>query len=367
MEGLASRRKVLGARLLDTRAMKYNNDETTLRSQRKAKRLKDAEDKRLAKEADAYEKAMNAECERYARIKHIEKLKEKKRLEDYWAMQRRAKATTNPEFDLNDPLALKKDKPARIGDNDSRCGVSSLQMFDGEDLGMPQRVAQQTKSLLAARERQIVASNAAKAEEQQRQRDYANFVAETNRIRKMNAIAKERQRRYDNLVLSQTNKALARSFAEEQNRIKAEADALERLETKLLRSNLRLAEDTSVSGKSQLGPNRYRTDHFKGFSAAHRQTFYAENARQMKEKQDIQAAEAAHEAGYAAHVKRMNDIAREQSYKRAVKQREDEMLLKMEQKLHSRQHKARELTDQKRIMDQKVTEQFLGKFGHLQQ
>ena len=51
LEGLASRRKVLGARLLDTRAMKYNNDETTLRSQRKAKRLKDVEDKRLAKEA----------------------------------------------------------------------------------------------------------------------------------------------------------------------------------------------------------------------------------------------------------------------------------------------------------------------------
>ena len=38
------------------------------------------------------------------------------------------------EFDLNDPDALKKDKPARVSDDDPRCGVSSLQKFVGEDL-----------------------------------------------------------------------------------------------------------------------------------------------------------------------------------------------------------------------------------------
>lgn len=38
------------------------------------------------------------------------------------------------EWDLNDPDALKKDKPARISDDDPRCGVSSLQKLVGEDL-----------------------------------------------------------------------------------------------------------------------------------------------------------------------------------------------------------------------------------------
>ena len=38
------------------------------------------------------------------------------------------------EFDLYDPDALKKDKPARVHDDDPRCGISSLQKFDGEDL-----------------------------------------------------------------------------------------------------------------------------------------------------------------------------------------------------------------------------------------
>ena len=38
------------------------------------------------------------------------------------------------EFDLNDPDSLKKDKPARVADDDPRCGVASLQKFVGEDL-----------------------------------------------------------------------------------------------------------------------------------------------------------------------------------------------------------------------------------------
>ena len=41
---------------------------------------------------------------------------------------------TRKEWDLNDPDALKKDKPARVSDDDPRCGLSSLQKFVGEDL-----------------------------------------------------------------------------------------------------------------------------------------------------------------------------------------------------------------------------------------
>ena len=43
------------------------------------------------------------------------------------------------EWDLNDPDAKLKDKPARVSDDDPRCGVSSLQMFLGEDLSEKER------------------------------------------------------------------------------------------------------------------------------------------------------------------------------------------------------------------------------------
>ena len=38
------------------------------------------------------------------------------------------------EFDIYDPDGKKKDTPARVSDDDPRCGISSLQKFLGEDL-----------------------------------------------------------------------------------------------------------------------------------------------------------------------------------------------------------------------------------------
>eukprot|EP00933_Yihiella_yeosuensis_P034104 TRINITY_DN2764_c1_g2_i1.p1 TRINITY_DN2764_c1_g2~~TRINITY_DN2764_c1_g2_i1.p1 ORF type:complete len:438 (-),score=123.57 TRINITY_DN2764_c1_g2_i1:110-1423(-) len=46
-------------------------------------------------------------------------------------------------FDLNDPKALQKSKPMRVGDNDPRCGPASCLKFGGEDLMKDERVRQQ--------------------------------------------------------------------------------------------------------------------------------------------------------------------------------------------------------------------------------
>ncbi|XP_069720853.1 RIB43A-like with coiled-coils protein 2 [Phaenicophaeus curvirostris] len=57
------------------------------------------------------------------------------------------KPETRREFDLSDPQALKKDKPARLSDNDPRCTVSGLQKFMGEDLNYDQRMKFQKEQL----------------------------------------------------------------------------------------------------------------------------------------------------------------------------------------------------------------------------
>jgi hypothetical protein len=43
------------------------------------------------------------------------------------------------EWDLSDPDYLRKDKPARVHDDDPRCGISGMQKFDGEDLNQKAR------------------------------------------------------------------------------------------------------------------------------------------------------------------------------------------------------------------------------------
>ncbi|NXF82732.1 RIBC2 protein, partial [Sclerurus mexicanus] len=54
---------------------------------------------------------------------------------------------TRREFDLNDPEALKKDRPARVSDTDPRCTISSMQKFAGEDLNYEQRMKFQKEQL----------------------------------------------------------------------------------------------------------------------------------------------------------------------------------------------------------------------------
>ncbi|CAO2601364.1 RIB43A-like with coiled-coils protein 2 [Lemmus lemmus] len=49
------------------------------------------------------------------------------------------KPETRREFDLSDPLALKKDLPARVSDNDVRNTISGMQKFMGEDLNFHER------------------------------------------------------------------------------------------------------------------------------------------------------------------------------------------------------------------------------------
>ena len=51
------------------------------------------------------------------------------------------------EWDLNDPDYLKKDMPARVSDDDPRCGLASLQKFQGEDLNAPARTKYQQEQL----------------------------------------------------------------------------------------------------------------------------------------------------------------------------------------------------------------------------
>lgn len=57
------------------------------------------------------------------------------------------KPETRREFDLSDPQALKKDRPARLSDNDPRCTVSGLQKFMGEDLNYSLRMKFQKEQL----------------------------------------------------------------------------------------------------------------------------------------------------------------------------------------------------------------------------
>jgi len=73
------------------------------------------------------------------------------------------------EFDLNDPNFLKKARPTRVADDDITLGVSSAQIFHGEDLYNSDRKLRQREQQRAWLDQQV--QERKKAEDARKQAD----------------------------------------------------------------------------------------------------------------------------------------------------------------------------------------------------
>ncbi|KAJ3217762.1 Protein Tax-1 [Dinochytrium kinnereticum] len=79
------------------------------------------------------------------------------------------------DFDLYDPQAQLKDKPARVGNDDPRCGISGMQKFEGEDLGSDGRARLQKEQIRAWTEQQIYEKEMRRNMETQEERNYEAY------------------------------------------------------------------------------------------------------------------------------------------------------------------------------------------------
>lgn len=87
------------------------------------------------------------------------------------------------EYDLNDPDFKKKDLPSRVGDNDPRCGPSSMQQFTGEDLMQGERKRQQHEQQKSWIEQQKFEKAMMKDGAKQESDAFAAQVDEITRVR----------------------------------------------------------------------------------------------------------------------------------------------------------------------------------------
>uniref|UniRef100_A0A663M799 RIB43A domain with coiled-coils 2 n=1 Tax=Athene cunicularia TaxID=194338 RepID=A0A663M799_ATHCN len=175
------------------------------------------------------------------------------------------KPETRREFDLSDPEALKKDRPARLSDNDPRCTVSGLQKFMGEDLNYNQRMKFQKEQL---REWSL-----------QQQRDWKNALADQkfaddlydkNRIELDQKIMEQQRREEENrrAVCAATkdfNRAQAAELAE---RRKLEKDQKMKDDMDEISSLLQgdLLSENPEQAVSSFGRHRVIPDRWKGMN-----------------------------------------------------------------------------------------------------
>lgn len=87
------------------------------------------------------------------------------------------------EFDLNDKDALKKEMPCRIGDDDPRCTIASMQQFEGEDLSKRERQIRQMEQQADWIEQQVFEKRMSGTGRKQDERQFAEQVESITTLR----------------------------------------------------------------------------------------------------------------------------------------------------------------------------------------
>ncbi|XP_054255792.1 RIB43A-like with coiled-coils protein 2 [Indicator indicator] len=281
------------SRIFNARLRTIGVDKDALDSQVKDKKIQEAAEKarneELANESKQNDKIMcMLEEQQKNEIRNVNKAVSEFRKNFQTPETRR-------EFDLSDPQALKKDRPARLSDNDPRCTVSGLQKFMGEDLNYNQRIKFQKEQL---REWSL-----------QQQRDWKNALADQkfadylydkNRIEvDRNAMEQQRKEEEKRRAVCAATKDFNRTQASEM----AERKKLEKRQknkedmdeiSNLLQGDL-LSENPEQA-VSSFGRHRVIPDRWKGMSPDQLMAIRYSQQQQVLEKQRLQEEERRRDA-----------------------------------------------------------------------
>ncbi|KAK3101431.1 hypothetical protein FSP39_003540 [Pinctada imbricata] len=187
------------------------------------------------------------------------------------------------EFDLYDPDYLKKDKPARVSDDDPRCGVSSIQKFEGEDLNSKARRKYQQEQLREWSTEQREEREQAERNQKQADRLYELKMRELDQRGMELEKAEEACRRAINEATSDYNKALAKE-KDEKERLKKQQDLDDNM-TEIANHVFGdvLTENPSVA-QSAFGPHRVIPDRWKGMTPSQIDEIRRQQELQRQEK-----------------------------------------------------------------------------------
>lgn len=187
------------------------------------------------------------------------------------------------EFDLYDPDYLKKDKPARVSDDDPRCGIASLQKFDGEDLNNKARSKFQQEQLREWSTQQAREKEQARLNQEKADRLYELKMKELDQRAMELQKAEEDCKRAINMATTDYNQALANE-RNERERLKKQQeydDNMTEIANHIFGDTL--TENPAVA-QSAFGPHRVIPDRWKGMSPQQLEQIRKEQERQRLEK-----------------------------------------------------------------------------------
>ncbi|XP_044254489.1 RIB43A-like with coiled-coils protein 2 [Tribolium madens] len=268
-------------RIFNPRQRLYGIDYETLQRQIEEKRQREAQQARIDRIFDEQRKKNDEMALALEKKEKQERMKLEQEI-NYFRMCCQ-KPEDRREFDLNDPNLLKKAAPARTADDDPKCGPSSAQKFEGEDLVSIERAKVQRDQVKSWLDQQIMEKEAADKERKAAEEAYREAIkARDQRALQLDKMEKECRKRLEEACL-RFNRALAdERKIDEMKRLKREHDDCLAEMYNFMTSDL-LTENPDVS-QSNLGPNRRIGYLYKGMTV--------EEKKQVREYQLAQIEEA---------------------------------------------------------------------------
>eukprot|EP00892_Ulva_mutabilis_P006915 jgi/Ulvmu1/4596/UM002_0325.1 len=205
---------------------------------------------------------------------------------------------TRREWDLNRPDAKLLDTPARISDDDERCGVSSLQKFHGEDLSAAERRNAQQQQSHRWWLQQTADTRARKEQEDSVQRAHGDLVRLYDTVQQTVMAEEGSAKRASQSAVMSDNARLAALHSEQAKTQQALENNLRSHEIKCALHNPLLVEDPRQAA-SALSAGRVRVDHWKGMSNAEHRAIIDQQFRQQQELKARRQDEVRKEAQWA--------------------------------------------------------------------
>lgn len=232
--------------------------------------------------------------------------------------------------------AIRMDGPIDL----NACGPSSLQRMSGEDHNYNQRKKAQQEQVQYWCAQHTLEKNRALEEERRREREYAEYVLEQDRIRAELEETSSRKKMEEARLRQRENMEYAR-LANERKRQEIEAEKIAQAkQTHFLQTSPLLTENTELAINA-ITQHRIRPDHFKGFTKEKIKQIYQENEAVVEEKHCIHNAEAKAEAVWSMYHSEMihgMEQAEEQIQRRVVEEQrvQRETLEKQKEELDDR-------------------------------
>ncbi|XP_063150345.1 RIB43A-like with coiled-coils protein 1 [Candoia aspera] len=305
IEARRNREKQRQSRIFNARYRIMGVDKEGLKRQVEERKLRENTEKKREEAFDAD----RVQCDKIAQMLEEEEHQRKKQLSRDLVefREREQQPSMRREWDIHDPEVVCKGQPARVSDDDPRCGPSSMQRFAGEDLNAVARHRLQKEQNKHALEEQRAERNKGLADQK-----YADHLEGRKRIElDLRALElaqlEEECRRSKAMAVADFNRAQAAEVAEQQrlSQQREQDDNYVEIHNHLT-GNI-LSEDPNTA-KSFLEPHRVITDRWKGMSPEQLQAVWKKQKEQCRENERLRQAERQWDAEWgrqrelAAHV-----------------------------------------------------------------